>query len=280
MLTLDRGLSILGLAAAIAGVVAAYYFYRVSVQERVPTFLIDPITATIIDSSGPNLSDLTVLFKGKPVGQRNVAAVRIYFWNAGRMPIRRADVLKPVQCVLRADAEILEARVLKSSRDVTGFKIIPSANPTENRVTFDFDILEKDDGAAIQVIYAGPPRPGIHFEGVLVGVPGLFLESAKDPRQTVESARRSSLRAGLTGIICGVVVLLAVALQSLFGAKIQGAAPRSSFIRFWQRLPFRNRTTRIAAVVAGILYIAMGAYLAFYHPKVLGDVPRVISMEP
>jgi len=154
MVTLDRGLSILGLATAIAGVLAAYYFYRVSVQERVPTFLIDPITATIIDSSGPNLSDLTVLYKGKPVGQRNVAAVRIYFWNAGRMPIRREDVLKPVQCVLRDDAEILDARVLRSSRDVTGFKIIPSANPTDNRVLFDFDILEKDDGAAIQVIYA------------------------------------------------------------------------------------------------------------------------------
>src|SRR5271168_2924827 len=114
--TIDRMLAVIAIVIALAGIVAAYYFYEKSVQERAPTFLIDPATTTIIDSSIPNLSSLTVLYKGKTVGQRNVVAVRFYFWNAGRMPIRRADILKPVQCVLGDDEEILESRVLSSSR--------------------------------------------------------------------------------------------------------------------------------------------------------------------
>src|SRR2546427_3066211 len=163
----DRALSISGILIGLTGVIAAYYFYRQSVQERIPTFLIDPVRATIIDSSGPKLSDLSVLYRGKTVGDRSVTAVRVYFWNAGRMPIRKSDVLKPIECIFSDGAEVLDYRLLRSSRNITGIRLSPGLGSPNDRLAIDFDILEKDDGGAIQVIYAGPQGAAIHFDGVL-----------------------------------------------------------------------------------------------------------------
>jgi hypothetical protein len=142
----DRTLSKLGIIIGLIGILLAYYFYRQSIQLRIPTFLVDPVRANIIDSSGPKLSDLSVLYKGKPVGERNVVAIRVYFWNAGKMPIKKADVLKPIECVLETNAEILDKRLLKSSRDITGMKLSEAPESPSNRFVIDFDILEKMTG--------------------------------------------------------------------------------------------------------------------------------------
>jgi hypothetical protein len=145
----DRSIAIIsfvfGTLLGVAGISAAYYLYIESIQERIPTFLMNPARAVIVDSKGPQLSDLTVSSKGNPVGLRGVTAVRLYFWNSGTMPIQRTDILRPNQCVLPDGIEILDAKILSSSRDVSGVKIaVPTGTPNILEITFD--VPENNDG--------------------------------------------------------------------------------------------------------------------------------------
>ncbi len=127
-----------------------------------------------MDSNGPQPSDLTVSYKGNPVGLRGVTAVRLYFWNSGTMPIQRMDILRPIQCVLPDGIEILDAKILSSSRDVSGFKIaVPNGTPNILEITFD--ALEKNDGGSIQLIYAGNRDAPIAFRGVVLGSKSIKL---------------------------------------------------------------------------------------------------------
>jgi hypothetical protein len=150
----DRRIAILGLVVAIifgiAGVAAAYYFYLKSIQERVPTFLLDSGVTVIVLSD--ESSDIVISYKGQTIKQRNVLAFRIYFWNHGNLAIRRTDILTPIQCSIDPNSDILEARLLKVSRDVTNLQV--NKNDTHsNVVNINFDILEENDGGTIQMIY-------------------------------------------------------------------------------------------------------------------------------
>jgi hypothetical protein len=259
-------LSIAGVLVGVVGLCAGYYFYEQSVQERVPTFLVDPVRATIIDSSGPQLSDLSVLYKGKPVGNRSVTAVRVYFWNAGRMPIRRSDVLKPIECVLGGGAEVLDYRLLRSSRDITGMKLLPSPEDPAGRVMID-DILEKGDGGAIQIVYAGSRDATIGIEGVLVGAPQPTMKPVNLPVRPQIGPRGE----GFVVLACGVFMLV-VAFVELVR------------LRRGHVVPSRGRTgsTRQDVYyyfVLGVLGIVGGGAVILQNPARLVDVPASIATD-
>jgi hypothetical protein len=150
----DRSLAIVSLVAGVilglGGILSGYYFYIQSIQERIPTFLISPVRASIVKSDSNDLTDLSILYKGKPV-QKNVVAVRIYMWNGGNLPIMKSDILRPIRIVFPEDAKILDYKILKHSRDVSNIEI---TSTNYSNVNLYFDILEHNDGVAIQVIYA------------------------------------------------------------------------------------------------------------------------------
>lgn len=276
----DRGLSLTAILIGIAGLMAAYYFYRQSVLERTPTFLVDPVRATIIDSSGPRLSDLSVLYHGKPVGDRSVTAVRVYFWNSGRMPIRRSDVLRPVECVLPTDSEILDFRVLKSSRDITGIALSAAAGNPGNRLEVGFDIPEKDDGAALQIIYAGPQDAAIHFEGVIVGAAQPTLKAVRAPRSSEQAFERLNRIIGWGGMLLGALLVGVAVFLRLRGRSSTGPSAKDHGEDALVRLIIPRGTKRpVALLVASCVYIVLGAFVTFYHPRLLSDVPRTIVVE-
>lgn len=149
---------------------AVYYHYQ-SVQERVPTFYSDPTTRTkIVDTSIPAPPELQVLYKGKALNA-NVSAAIVYFWNAGKLPIKAEDVLEPLKIELDPACEIIDARILKVSRSVTKFAKGDVPETAKNSLPLSFSILERNDGAKLQIIYTGKPDARVTLKGTILGAP-------------------------------------------------------------------------------------------------------------
>jgi hypothetical protein len=271
MLISDRAFSKIGVVIGLMGLLLAYYFYRQSIQVRMPTFLVDPVRAKVIDSSGPKISDLSVLYRGKPVGDRDVVAVRVYFWNAGRMPIRKSDVLKPVECVLADGAEILDGRLLKSSRDITGLRLSAAPEGPSNRLTVDFDILEENDGGAIQLVYAGPSDARVHFEGVLVGAPQVIVKNVRDPRRGTE--RLDRFLGGVGRVVLAFGLLMSVVAVYFW---IRRGPPRDRESAYGL-MGHRNFRPILFSVTA-LLYLFTGFLTTYYKPTVVNNVPSSIQV--
>jgi hypothetical protein len=143
------------------------YFYRLSVITPEFTSHVHPTRTPIVKALKE--SRLQVSYDGQPI-TNDVTAVQIAIWNAGRQSIRPQHLLKPVELLLTNSTRILEAKVLKSSRDVTRLAaMVPITDP--GHVQLSWDILEHNDGGILQIIYSGPPDASVTFTGAVEGQP-------------------------------------------------------------------------------------------------------------
>lgn len=108
---------------------------------------------------------------------------------------------------------ILEAKIRKTSRDVVQFTIIDSL-VTSREIPVSWNILEKDDGATIELIYEGDPHAVISVDGVIVGqsqiTPLSFSGKIRTPEQQIEQWRKERWIN-----LVGAVALLSVACSML-----------------------------------------------------------------
>ncbi len=157
----------------IAGVILAVLFYYKSRVERQPFFYVESARNIIVNRELAVGEKLSVSFEGQPTGAVNITAMQCYFWNAGRGSIRESDILLPMRLVLQQGTEILDAGVLRQTRpSVVDFRISPDRTPDgkrTNTATVTFKILEKEDGAALQILYVGGPDATVNFEGTVEG---------------------------------------------------------------------------------------------------------------
>jgi predicted RNase H-like HicB family nuclease len=169
-------------AIGLTGISLALYFHHQAVKERQPLYYVGK-RAVIVDASVSTPSPITVLYKGKPVGETDsVIAATVYFWNGGKLPIRAEDVLEPLSIQLGSPSDILESRLIRISRPVIRFVKQDTAESEKHLVPISFAILEHNDGAAIQVIYVGRIDVPIAVKGTIVesGSPKLFSIDTSD----------------------------------------------------------------------------------------------------
>ena len=167
-MNIDRVLTV---ASVLISAIISYYFYSVSILKREPTAIISSERTSIVNSSLPELSYLTVLFKGNRIEQNNVTAIRIYFWNACMLAIHKADILendRTIHIVFPENIQILKPLILKVSRDIINMKSL-LCEGSQHDICVTFDILEHNDGAAIQVIYGGPSNADPKISGTIGG---------------------------------------------------------------------------------------------------------------
>ena len=168
------------------------YWYVQSKQERAPAYYVSPTRARIVDTSVPAPPQLQVLYKGKDLNA-NLSAVIVYFWNNGKLPIKAEDVLEPMKIELDPLCGIIDARILKVSRAVTGFGKGEISDTMKNELPLSFRILEHNDGAAIQIIFSGKPDTSVSLKGVVMGAKAPRLIRTED--QTLEREPQKILRA-------------------------------------------------------------------------------------
>src|SRR6267154_1458605 len=149
-------------------IVFGYYFLYLGNRERKPTFYVDPTRTVILDKANAANAPLQLLKSNGDAIHADVTSVYFYFFNQGSETIKRENVYEPLKIVLRDKAEILDFKLLKVSRPVSGIKLI--RDTLSNSLSINFKALEKDDGMVGQIIFEGNKNASITLEGGIDGV--------------------------------------------------------------------------------------------------------------
>jgi hypothetical protein len=162
--------------ASVLGLILTIYFYIQSTKKRDLVYFVNPAQAVVVKTG--EASNLHV-FYGSGELKSDVTAAQVAIWNQGNDSIRPENILE--QAVIRTDPSvpILEASVRKRSRNVVDVSLDQS-RLGEGSLGVKWNILEQNDGAVIQIVYAGPPTTGIRATGVIEGQKQ--IRELKDPQ--------------------------------------------------------------------------------------------------
>jgi hypothetical protein len=205
-----------GLIGALAGVLAllaSAYFYSAAQRYRQLAFYVQPDQLKTVLVRAGQLSDLHILYRTEELST-DVTAVQLAIWNQGNESIRPANVIQPIRIVTEPHRRILKASVAKMFRDIIGFRLDES-KLSDGIVGVDWKILERGDGALVQLVYAGGPSVTVSLEGVIEGQPRIAavhysgkISSASE--QIAEQGRSglNVLAASAPGFVMGIFLLL------------------------------------------------------------------------
>jgi hypothetical protein len=116
-LTRDAKLSIASVLIGMIGVLLAVIFYIHGQKEREPFYFVQPTRNVIVNRDRSIGDKLSITYKGQPLEAANVTALQVYFWNAGREPIKSSDILLPLKVVLD-DGQLLDASISRQTRSL------------------------------------------------------------------------------------------------------------------------------------------------------------------
>jgi len=173
------------------------------------------------------------------------------------------------------ESEILDTKILQVSRTLTGITFSPLAGVL-NKAAVAFEILESDDGAALQVTYAGPRDAELNFSGVTIGASQPTTKAPNGPYQTI--ARQLSPWLGtIDGLVRGLAAVSAFLVLAL---QIMALFPAAG--RFVYRRIFRSKRTddeirsslaKLTPYAAAVMMV-VATYLVLAAPTSLqGQVP-------
>jgi hypothetical protein len=148
--------------------VFGYYFLYVGIRERRPTFYVDPTRTTILDKETAASAPLLLLRSNGDTINSSVTSAYFYFFNQGEETIKQANIYAPLKIVLGEKAEILDFKILKVARPVSGIEV--SRDTLSNSLDIQLKAMERDDGVVGQIIFEGKKDASITMEGGIDGV--------------------------------------------------------------------------------------------------------------
>lgn len=178
--------------------------------KRDLVYCVNPIRTPIVQSV--ETSDVSLSYKGRLVSG-NVTVAQVAIWNAGREPIRSEDILSPIILRTPDNAAMLEVKPLKITREVIGFSLAATNNPS-SAAQLGWKILERNDGVLLQITYAGIVTAPIKLEGTIVGQQSIY--DGKLGR------RRRATGLDVSVLISASLVLLATGYTSVSQMKEHG----------------------------------------------------------
>jgi hypothetical protein len=162
--------NIISTTLAILGIALAIFFHLANQKEREPTFLSTKgllIYASHSDfqSSSYKMSQITKDGEKPLLG--SVYVQELAFWNKGRLAIEKEDILEPLRFQFPENYEVIDAFISESTRENI---VQPTVGFDGREVNFSFDILEKDEGFKVQVIFSGEDYSKPKLMGDIKGV--------------------------------------------------------------------------------------------------------------
>jgi hypothetical protein len=210
------------------GVLVTWLFFRLGLRDRSPRYIV----------AGDNLlkqklPKLRVHYHGYGEDLEDVTVSYLCFWNDGGGTINNLDVQKadPVAIRVPEGIRIVDAIVLKKSREAIGLGCIVSQDKTRALLTFDF--LDKNDGILVCLIHTGTELTAVSLTGTIRGtgprgirrsVYGIATMSPGD-RPPIEVAYRRLHRAVKWVAIVGLLCFLLLA--AYYETRIDMMAPMS-----------------------------------------------------
>lgn len=156
-------ISVVGPIIGLTSLTLSIIFFVTSRVEPKLSYSVNPVRTTILQSG--RATSLRV-FHGDEEIASDVTAGQIAIWNRGRQAIVPEDVLEDLQIVTEPPVRILEASVREETRTVIAFTH-DDARYDEGIVPISWRILEKDDGALVEVLYMGSEEVGISVRGTI-----------------------------------------------------------------------------------------------------------------
>jgi len=210
--------NVLGLFGLLFGI----YSWLDGKKERKLTFYLSPTRTPIVQKG--KLESLSVAFMGKPI-DGDVSSAEVQIWNAGKEPIHKADILKPITLRIGSNQPIHQIGVF-ANRDVIGQSIGKGAS---EELLVDWNILEKGDAIRLQLIYSGDVTAPVTLNGVVVG------------QKTIAMVHYVSKEKSLRGRIAGFVQFVFIALGFILFIKFIDyisslLTPRLKLLGKWSRV--------------------------------------------
>ena len=204
-----------GILVGIVGIAAAVYFGLTSRRRRELLFSVNPVRTKVVTSG--QATDLKVSYRDEPFGDIDVTAVQLAIWNAGYESIKKEHVRKEIVVTTKPQVRILEASVRTGSPD-TGFKLLDSTDSkVEGRVPVSWEILERNEGASIQLLYIGTSEVDILVEGLIEGQGRakqiVTSSSLKSPQEHHKKLRQQGFLAVISLVSSVVIAILQFAIR-------------------------------------------------------------------
>ena len=172
----------------VASVVVSAFFWWLSEKTKDLAFAVSPTRPDIVRAG--LASDLTVLYKGSEISG-SLSVIQIGIWNKGRDPIRQPDdILRAITIKPATGMKVLEAKIVSATREEIKFSIAPAE--ANGDMVLNWRILEKGDGALVQLLVVNAPDDAFTLSGTIVG------QGAVDSTPFGGGARQSSSAAQVT----------------------------------------------------------------------------------
>jgi hypothetical protein len=194
---------IIGFVATIIAIPLSYYFYVKGDHRPDLTYFVYPGKSALVRAREDNA--ISVAYEGRPV-QSDLTSARVAVWNAGSRAIHRNEVLTPLRIYTSPSVPIVQVRVVKQNRSVTGIGV-DNSRRNAGEITVQWSILEENDGAIIQVIYAGGDDIDVLAEAEVEGQPKITREVYKSERNsTVDTEYANAQRYRIVRLLFAIVV--------------------------------------------------------------------------
>lgn len=242
---------VVGMIATLATILSIFlsiYLYVLGTKKRDLVYFVNPAQAVVVKTG--QATQLHVLFDDREL-KSDVTAAQVAIWNGGNESIRSENVLDLVKLRTSPSVPILEASIRKKSRDLTGILLDPSEF-NAGVVGIKWKILEQNDGAVLQIVYAGPPNTEIITAGTIEGQLQIRELRAPDPASLLTRfmdpwpfSRR------VAAVVC---IVTGVAFAVLFLTKLR-------------ELMNRSKVVALVSWIVILLFVGMGIFqLALFKP--------------
>jgi hypothetical protein len=196
------------LAVGVLGLILGFYSYVHGNKKRDLVYYVNPAQAVVVKTGE---SSKLHVFYGNHELTSDVTAAQIAVWNQGNESIRPDNVLRQVMIRTNPSVPILEASIRKKSRDVVNVTLDQS-HLNDGVVGVQWNILEQNDEAIIQIVYAGPPTNQIQAAGVIEGQ-GDILQLRDPDKIWTSDAKPTPTNPKAVGIFA---IAVALAMASFF----------------------------------------------------------------
>lgn len=166
---------IIGVAGIVLGFVTSYVFYLIQLKRRELCWSID--SASLIKGYSSLFEKLEILYGGQKI--ENLTVSKIVIWNNGNETIDGKDIAIPPHIYPRDEenTKILDAKIIKTSTLGNGFEILEKSD--DSILLFQFDYLDPNQGAVIQIIHTGISVLPFILDGEVKGVKEVEYKSKR-----------------------------------------------------------------------------------------------------
>lgn len=156
---------VIALVFFIIGLIPTYYFYKKSIRIKEPVYCIK--SNNLISGSASTLQNLNISYKDHKV--ENLTVSKILFYNRGAETIKAEDLETINHLGISSQVcDILDGSILQVNNLSNNLRV--HYHKDSKSVFINFDYLDQNQGAVIQVVHTGLSSNDINLLGDIKGV--------------------------------------------------------------------------------------------------------------